>query len=150
MAQSHAAMLTHLIFSTKNRISILKPEIRSELFRYLAGIAKGEESLAHAIGGVEDHVHLLVTLPRTKSLACLVEKLKTGSSKWLKTKADFLKEFSWQQGYAAFSVSHSQIKPVCQYIRNQEKHHRRMDFQDELRIVLKRHELKFDERYLWG
>ena len=143
-------MLAHLIFSTKNREPILKPEIRSELFRYFAGILKGEFSVAHAIGGVEDHVHLLVTLPRTMTMASMVEALKTSSSKWLKTKADFLRAFSWQQGYAAFSVSHSQIFPVCRYIRTQEEHHKRMNFQDEMRTVLSKHELQFDERYLWG
>ena len=150
MAQSHSAMLAHLIFSTKNRDPVLRSDIRSELFRYFAGILKSESSTAHAIGGVEDHVHLLVTLPRTMTMASMVESLKTSSSKWLKTKADFLRTFAWQQGYAAFSVSRSQMYPVCKYIRSQEEHHGQMGFQDEMRTVLSKHELQFDERYLWG
>ena len=150
MAQSHSAMLMHLIFSTKNRDPILMPEIRLELFQYFSAILRGESSVAHAIGAVEDHVHLLITLPRTMTIASMVETLKTSSSKWLKIKTDSLRSFAWQQGYAVFSVSHSQMFSVCRYIRTQEEHHRRMNFQDEMRSVLNKHELQFDERYLWG
>jgi REP element-mobilizing transposase RayT len=150
MAQSHSSILVHVIFSTKARAPVLAPAVRDELFKYLAGVAKGEGATAHAIGGVEDHVHLLVTLPRTKTLAALVESFKSSSSRWLKTKGEALRFFAWQNGYGAFSVSHSNASAVCAYIRNQEAHHRQVKFQDEVRLFLNRHAINFDERYLWG
>jgi putative transposase len=149
MPQSHSSLLVHIVFATKDRVPFLIPAIRAELYAYFAGIAKAESSFAHAIGGIEDHVHSLVTLPRTKTLASLVEVLKTGSSKWLKTKDEKLRTFSWQSGYGGFSVSYSQFATVCKYIRTQEIHHRRMNFQDELRAIFRRHAIEFDERYMW-
>jgi len=149
MPQSHSSLLVHIIFATKDRLPLLLPFIRKELYAYIAGVAKAESSFAHAIGGIEDHVHLLVTLPRTKTLASLVETIKTASSKWLKTKDENLRTFSWQSGYGGFSVSYSQFEAVCNYIRTQETHHRRMNFQDELRGIFRRHAIEFDERYLW-
>ena len=149
MAQSLSTMAIHVIFSTQFRFPYLKAEYRSELFLYLAGIAKNNFSDVYEIGGIEDHVHILCALPRTVSIAKLVELLKRSSSKWLKTKNSTLKTFAWQSGYGAFSVSPSKIDIVRRYIRNQEHHHQRSTFQSEFLAFLKSSGTHFDEKYLW-
>ena len=149
MSQSLASIALHIIFSTQARLPFLKPEYRPSLFSYLAGIAKGESSYVYEIGGIEDHVHILCSLPRTISPAKLVELIKKSSSKWLKTQSHDLIPFAWQSGYGAFSVSASQIDCVREYIRNQESHHRQGTFQNELMTLLHASNISYDERYLW-
>ncbi len=128
---------------------MLYADIRAELFQYMADIAKRESSYVHEIGGVDDHVHILLTLPRTMPLAKLVELIKKDSSKWLKRQRTGLMLFAWQSGYGAFSVSASQIQIVRSYIREQETHHRKWNFQTEIRAFLKTANVPFDEKYLW-
>lgn len=106
-------------------------------------------SPAKIIGGVEDHAHLLLNLARTISIADLVEAVKTSSSKWIKTKDDELQNFSWQTGYGVFSVSRSNLDAVHQYILNQKEHHKKKNFKDEFRGMLTKHDLEWDERYVW-
>ena len=107
------------------------------------------DSPAITIGGVEDHVHVLFSLSKNHALKKLVEEVKKGSSKWMKMNGSKSREFSWQNGYAAFSVSQSNVEQVRRYIGEQEKHHRRTSFQDELRALFRRHGVEFDERYVW-
>ncbi len=147
MPQSLARNLIHLIYSTKNRHLCLTDDLRPKLFAYKAGILKEWDSPALVIGGVADHVHLLFTLSKNHALSKLVEEVKKGSSKWLKTQG--LKDFHWQAGYGAFSVSESNSSQVTRYIERQETHHRRLSFQDEFRAFLSRHGVAFDERYVW-
>ena len=149
MSQSLASIVVHLIFSTKQRQRLLVPKIRRDLFLYMAAIAKNESSDVIEIGGVDDHVHLLLTLPRTLPLSRLVELVKKESSKWLKTKHISLQHFSWQNGYGAFSVSASRISFVRKYIQNQEQHHKKSNFRDELLAFLKMANVSYDEKYLW-
>ena len=150
MPQSLSNVLLHVIFSTKNREPFLRDyETRKGLHKYMTGILDNLESPSLAIDGVADHVHVLCQLSRKISIADLMEELKGGSSKWIKTCERPILSFHWQSGYAAFSVSQSNVDQVRQYIENQEEHHRRRSFQDELREFLKRHEIEFDERYVW-
>jgi len=149
MSQSLATIVVHLIFGTKARQRVLIPEIRLELFNFMASSAKRECSHVYEVDGVEDHVHMLVSLPRTLPLSKLVEVIKKESSRWLKKQHSALQLFSWQNGYGAFSVSASQIPAVRRYIQNQEKHHRQTSFQDELRAFLTKSNVSFDEKYLW-
>jgi putative transposase len=149
MSQSLASIVVHVIFSTKARQPVLMPEIRNDLFSYIAAIAKNESAIVYEIGGVDDHVHVMLSLPRTMPLARLVELIKKESSKWLKRRHTSLQLFSWQNGYGAFSVSASKIPVVRKYIREQEQHHRRQNFQDELLAFLNTAGLLFDEKYLW-
>lgn len=149
MAQSVAKLITHLTFSTKLRRTLITPEVRAELKSYLRGILKQLSSPAIEINSVADHVHVLFCLSRKRSLADVVEELKKGSSKWIKTKAPALAKFYWQAGYGAFSVSQSNVPVVRNYILNQEKHHRKMTFQEEFRALLVKHDIEFDERYVW-
>ena len=149
MPQSLAQILVHLIYSTKNREPILKNDFRDELHRYTAGILKEWDSPPILINSVEDHIHILFSLSKNHSVSKIVEEAKKGSSKWLKTKAPTLANFHWQNGYAAFSVSQSGVEGVGEYIANQQEHHRKKTFQEELREFLKRYEVAYDERYVW-
>jgi len=149
MSQSLAKTLIHLIYSTKNRERFLTDDARDELHRYSAGILKEWESPAILINSVEDHVHILYSQSKNYSLSKIVEEVKKGSSKWIKTKGTGFATFHWQNGYGAFSVSQSNAAAVTEYIRNQREHHRHKSFQDEFREFLRRHEVPFDERYVW-
>lgn len=149
MPQSLSRVLVHLVFSTKHRERFLTPSIQKELHPYLAGTLDRIDCPSLQVGGVEDHVHLLFGLSRTRTVAEVVEKLKTSSSKWLKAKEARFAAFHWQSGYGAFSVSQSDAGKVVDYIRNQEEHHRKLTFQDEYRRLLERYRVSFDERYVW-
>jgi putative transposase len=147
MPQSLSNLLVHLVFSTKGRAPVLTTEIRRELHPYLAAVARNNGCPSLQVGGVDDHVHLLLALSRTLTIAQLVEHLKTGSSKWLKTKG--LDGFAWQGGYGAFSVSANDSAAVVAYIAGQEEHHRRYSFQEEFRSLMAEAGIEFDERYVW-
>lgn len=149
MSQSLVKNLVHLVYSTKHREPLIPKSHREALFAYQAGIFKEWESPALVISGVEDHLHALFALSKNHSLKKLVEEVKKGSSKWMKSDGPRIQQFSWQAGYAAFSVSQSNVETVQRYIERQEEHHRKMSFQDELRTLLKRHGVEFDERYVW-
>jgi putative transposase len=150
MPQSLSCVYLHIIFSTKDRFPFLVDiGIRDEIHTYLGGIARNQECLPVLIGGVADHVHLLVGLGRTISQADLIKELKRSSSLWIKERFPALSKFAWQAGYAAFSVSVSNLDAVREYVANQEEHHQRMSFQDELRAFLKKHGAVWDERHVW-
>jgi putative transposase len=147
MPQSLARILVHLVFSTKNREPFIAAEQRSRTFAYLGGTLNGIGCPTVIVGGVADHVHLLFVLGRTVSLSKAVEELKKESSKWAKETVH--PHFYWQNGYGAFSVSPSNVEQVKAYIENQGEHHRKMTFQEEFRELLRRHDIEWDERYVW-
>ena len=149
MPQSLSRVLIHLVFSTKNRVRVLTPAIQTELHPYIAGTLGNIDCPSLQVGGVEDHVHLFFGLSRTRTIADVVEAVKTSSSKWIKTKDVSFAEFHWQSGYGAFSVSQSDADAVVAYIRNQAQHHQKMTFQDEYRRLLERYQVAFDEKYVW-
>jgi REP element-mobilizing transposase RayT len=149
MPQSLSTVYIHLVFSTKERRPFLRDEsIRHSLHLYLGGISKRLRCAPIITGGVEDHVHLLARLGRTITQAEWVKELKRVSNLWLKEK-HLIRDFEWQRGYADFSVSVSSLETVKKYIANQQYHHRKMNFQDELRTLLRRHDVEWDERYIW-
>jgi REP-associated tyrosine transposase len=150
MPQSLAKILVHTVFSTKQRRPFLRDrKLRIEMHAYLGGILANLDCQPIIVGGVEDHVHLLYALARTRDAATMVKEVKRGSSLWIKTKSPELRDFSWQNGYGIFSMGFSQIPEVKQYIANQEEHHRKMSFQDELRTLLQRYQIEYDEHYVW-
>jgi REP element-mobilizing transposase RayT len=150
MPQSLANVLVHIVFSTKERRALLQNiDLRIEMHRYIAGVSKTLECPAIVVGGAFDHVHLLASQSRTIALAEWVKELKRASSLWAKEKSSRWGLFQWQAGYGAFSVSESQKERVREYISSQEEHHRRLSFQDELRQLLKKHNVTFDEEYVW-
>jgi putative transposase len=149
MPQSLSAVYIHLVFSTKHRQALLKDEgLRSELHAFLGGTSKTLECPPLIVGGVEDHVHLLARFGRSITQADWVKELKRVSNLWLKKEAG-ITNFEWQAGYADFSVSQSNLEQVKRYIANQKNHHRKLTFQDELRELLTRHRVEWDERYIW-
>lgn len=133
----------------KDRRPLITPAICDELNAYISGILKQVDSPSIQVNCVADHVHILCSLSRTRSLADVAEEVKKGSSKWIKTKGPEFRAFYWQAGYGAFSVSQSNAAAVREYIVGQEDHHRKMSFQDELRGLLNRHRVEYDERHLW-
>jgi len=149
MSQSLVKNLVHLVYSTKHREPLIPTKCREVLFAHQAGIFTQWESPALVIGGVEDHVHALFALSKNHPLKKVVEEVKKGSSKWMKSDGPRIQQFSWQAGYAGFSVSQSSVDTVRRYIERQDEHHRKMGFQDELRALFNRHGVGFDERYVW-
>jgi putative transposase len=150
MAQSLAQIHVHLVFSTKDRVADITSDIAPKLRAYLAGVLVKLDCPCAIVGGAADHVHLLFNLGRERSIAAVVEKLKTSSSKWIKTQGVPFSKFAWQAGYGAFSVSPSQFDRVANYIARQEEHHRVITFLDEFRMLLRRHRTAFDEKFVWG
>ena len=149
MPQSLSSILVHLVFSTKNREPFITNAIETELHPYMATVLREHNSPSLIIDGTADHIHALFALGRTITVADLVEEVKTGSSKWIKTKGSEFRSFHWQKGYGAFSIGQSNVEEVKRYIRNQKEHHRRITFEDEYRNFLKQYEVQFDERYVW-
>ncbi|MCE9562230.1 MAG: transposase [Planctomycetes bacterium] len=147
MPQSLSRNVIHLVFSTKNREPFIRPEVRDEVFAYLAGTLNAFSCPAIQIGGVADHAHLLFVLAKTIALCDAVQKVKESSSKWAKDKVH--PNFYWQTGYGAFSVSRSNEEQVAAYIANQEEHHKTRNFKDEFLGLLRKHGMEWDERYVW-
>jgi REP element-mobilizing transposase RayT len=150
MPQSLSAVYIHLVFSTKERQPFLRDKaMRDALHAHLGGVSKQLDCPPILVGGVEDHVHLLARFARTLTQAEWVKELKRVSNLWLKERGREYPDFEWQNGYADFSVSQSKLEEVKRYIAGQEEHHRKVGFQDELRALLRRHEIQWDERYVW-
>jgi len=124
-------------------------QLRDRLWPFLGGIAREHQMKALSIGGVEDHVHLLLSLPATMSIVKAMQLIKGGSSKWVHDSFPDQRLFAWQTKYGAFSVCVSLLDRIIKYIENQQRHHRRMSFQEEFIALLKRHKIEYDERYLW-
>ena len=149
MAQSLSKVVLHIIFSTKDRESWLDSDARPRMHAYLATVCRDLGAELVRVGGAADHVHIVTTLPRTLSQAQMIERIKKVSSKWIKTLDARYRDFFWQRGYGAFSVSPSQLDVVLQYVDAQQEHHRTRSFQEEYRELLRRHGIDFDERYVW-
>ena len=149
MPQSLSRVIAHGIFSTKDRVPNLNPEIHPELFAYLAAILNGEGHEAIKVGGHVDHVHILYGLSRTTTIADTIQVVKTSTSKWIKTKGLEYQGFAWQSGYGIFGVSESNVDTAVRYIANQDIHHEKHSFQEEYRALMRKHGISIDERYVW-
>ena len=149
MPQSLARLHVHLVFSTKQRIPWITDEVRDPLHRYMAVVLADLGCPAVLVNSVDDHVHVLFELGRTVAVSKAVEAAKASSSKWIKTQGPDFATFAWQAGYGAFAVSESNVLAVRDYVADQRAHHAKRSFQDEFRVLLERHGLAFDERYVW-
>jgi REP element-mobilizing transposase RayT len=150
MPQSLSSVFLHIVFSTKERFPFLSDaEVRGQVHAFLGGIAKKLNCPPILVGGVADHVHILIHLGRNVSQADLVKELKRGSNLWIHERFPQIAKFAWQAGYGAFSVSASNVEAVRTYIENQPEHHAKVSFQDEFRAFLEKHGVPFDERYVW-
>jgi putative transposase len=149
MGQSLSNTLMHIIFSTKNRQPYIHDKVNLRLYGYIRAICHDQESPILQIGGIADHIHILVNLSRKQSLSKLVNEIKSHSSKWIKTIDSDTQTFAWQSGYGAFSVGQLEYQKVINYISNQKEHHKVMSFKEEYLRFLKTYGMKFDEKYLW-
>lgn len=149
MPHSFTSQLLHCVFSTKERQKSITADLSSRLYPYLGGIARENNMKALSIGGTEDHLHLLLSLPSTLSIAKAMQLIKGGSSKWIHDNFPAHRAFAWQEGYGAFSIGISDVKRTIAYIENQAAHHRRRDFKQEFLMFLKKHGIEYDERYIW-
>lgn len=128
---------------------MIGPEARDRLWAYMGGVAREHGMTALAVGGTDDHAHLLLAIPATLAVATAMREIKSGSSRWMHETCA-VPEFAWQEGYGAFSIGHSQIEATVRYIARQEEHHRKRDFQAEFVAILKKHRMEYDLRYVWG
>lgn len=149
MANTYTCLHYHVIFSTKQRERWLSADIEQRVWSYLGGIACQNDLKPLLIGGVDDHVHMLFSMPPSISVSDALKRIKGGSSGWVKDNFPTLQRFGWQDGCGAFTVSKSQIREIEDYIRSQREHHRVKTFQEEYRAFLDKHEVEYDERYLW-
>ena len=149
MAQTITSLYYHVVFSTKNRIGIIRPDVEDELYAYIGGILANNRSKLLIGDGTQNHAHLLLSLNKNVGIPNIVGDIKRSSSKWLKTQGGMLAKFSWQDGYSAFTVGHSQLEVVRQYISNQKEHHKKTPFEDEMRTFYKKYAIPFDEEYVW-
>jgi putative transposase len=145
---SYCNLLYHVVFSTLGREPWLSPEVRPRVHQYLGGAIRDEGGIALIINGTADHVHILAKLRQDKALSKVIGEIKANSSGWIGRTFPGLTGSAWQEGYGAFSVSESQVERVTDYIANQETHHRKLTFRDEVKQLLIAHRLPFDERYL--
>ncbi len=149
MPSTYTNLLYHIIFSTKQRHQLISDESREELYRHIGGIIRAERGIQLEIGGTDDHIHILAKLKPAESVSNLLNRIKANSSKWINENGKSSVRFAWQEGYAAFTVSESQAPVVSEYIGNQQEHHKKQSFQDELLAFLQRHGVEFDPKYLW-
>jgi REP element-mobilizing transposase RayT len=147
LPHSYSCNWQHIVFSTKERRKLLRPELQMELWPYVAGVVHNHDMQSIAIGGIEDHMHLLISIPSTKHVAKAVQEIKANSSRWVGT---HVRGFSWQEGYAAFSVSKSNVSAVAKYIGTQKEHHRKLTFEQEFIVLLKKHGVDYDPKFVFG
>jgi putative transposase len=145
---THTSLQYHFVFSTKDRLPLIATGWRDRLHEYLGGAIRSMDGIAHAVGGVADHVHLLVGLKPTHVISNVLRDIKRSSSVWIRDEVS-VAGFTWQAGFGAFTVSPPRVEGVIRYIKNQEQHHRVRSFQDEYRALLKSHGVAFEERYMW-
>ena len=150
MANTFTSLHYHLIFSTKNREPWISHDIEERIWKFFGGIARENEMKALQIGGMPDHVHVILGLPPTQTVSKTMQQLKGGSSKWIKETFPRMCGFGWQDGYGAFTVSKSNLPETIKYVQDQREHHRVKSFQEEYLAFLIRHGIEYDERYVWG
>ena len=148
MANTFTQIYLHMVFAVQNRISLIQPEWKDELYKYITGIVQNNGHKLIAINGMPNHLHVAVGYKPHQLIPGLLQDVKGSSSKWINEKKFVKGKFNWQEGYGAFSFSHSHIDRVVKYINNQEQHHKRQTFHDEYLQLLKKYDVTFDERYL--
>ena len=149
MAGKYLSLLVHFTWSTAGREPWLEADMRDDLYAYIGGTMKNKKAKLISAGGMFDHIHLYASMPSTISVADFVNAVKSNSSRWVHETYSRLRNFAWQEGYGAFSVSKSEEGKVVRYVRNQETHHRKRTFKEELIGLLEKHGIEYDNRYIW-
>jgi len=150
MSHSYVVCYIHFVFSTKNRIRVISPDMKERVWAYMGGIARENKMRALAIGETSDHIHILLSMTQNISIAKAIQLIKGGSSKWINETFGSIGKFAWQEGYGAFSIGVSGIDDTIAYINAQEEHHRVRTFEEEFVSFLKKNKVEYDERYVWG
>ena len=148
MANTYSSLFYHIVFSTKNRKSWIKPEIENRVWSYIGGVARAHNMQAIQVGGIDDHVHALLRAKPVHSPSEIAKLIKTETSKWIHQEFDQMRTFAWQDGFGVFSVSKSNVPKVVEYIKRQREHHSGESFEDEYEQLMKLHEVDYDPRYL--
>lgn len=148
MANTYTKLNIHIVFHVKNTGVCIKNEDLHKVFAYIGGIVRNVDGYPVTVGGIENHIHILATIPKTMSVSAFVQKIKANSSRWIKTLDKYYESFAWQEGYGAFCVSPSLLKKTIRYIETQEKHHHEESVRDEFKRFLIENDIEFDERYL--
>jgi REP element-mobilizing transposase RayT len=149
MANTYSQLYIHIVFSVKGRQNLIQKNWKDELHKYICGIVNGKNQKVYAIGGVADHIHLLVSINPSMAISDLVRDIKANSSKWINEKRFLNTKFQWQEGFGAFSYAQSQLNNVIAYINNQEQHHQKKTFKDEYLELLRNFEIDYNEKYLF-
>jgi len=149
MPQSLSQVILHIIFSTANRKRWLDDNIRDRVHAYIATTLRDQKTQAFRVGGTDDHIHIACNLPRNFNQSQLISHVKTNSSKWIKSIDSEYNAFSWQKGYGIFSVSHSHLDKLIEYIDNQKAHHKTTTFKEEFLTFLKKYQIQYDSNYIW-
>jgi REP-associated tyrosine transposase len=150
MANTFTSLRYHIVFSTKNREPWITPDNERQIWDYIGGVARENAMQMEIVGGFDDHIHVLVAIPPAMSVSKAVQMLKGASSRWIHQTFKEMVAFAWQDGYGAFTVGSSQVDDTVRYIERQREHHRIKTFQEEYVAFLHKHEIDFDERYVWG
>ncbi len=150
MPHSYVNAMFHCVFSTKERRRMIDEELQDRLWPYVGGIARENKMKALAVGGTDDHAHILLSLPSMLNVAKAVQLIKGGSSKWVHDEFASHRNFAWQEGYGAFSIGISQVEETIRYIASQREHHHKRTFQEEFLAFLERHGIEYDPKYVWG
>jgi REP element-mobilizing transposase RayT len=149
MSHTYCCSLFHCVFSTKERRNTIVPEIQTRLWAYMDGVAREHQTKALGVGGMEDHVHILLSLPSSMPIATAMREIKSASSRWMHETCG-QEDFDWQEGYGAFSIGWAQVEATLADVARQQEHHRKRDFQAEFIAFLKKHHIEYDARYVWG
>jgi Transposase and inactivated derivatives len=150
MANTFSHCYNHIVFSTKNRVDFIQPEIENRVWAYIGGIARKHKLTALQVGGIENHIHVLTSSPPSIAPSKIAQFLKGDSSHWIHNEFQALNKFAWQDGYGVFSVCKSHAQKVIDYIKNQRYHHNERSFEEEYIELLRLHEIEYDEKYLFG
>ena len=150
MAHTYTSLHYHCVFSTQGRRNLIPQDMMSDIHAYMGGIVRNLRGVAVAIGGVANHAHLLIGLPSSLSVATAVGKVKANSTGWIHDTFATMPDFSWQEGYGAFTVSLSQVDTVASYIAKQALRHEAQTFEEEFLLLLQKHDIEYDERFVWG
>ena len=149
MPNTYTQLFVHSTFSVKNRMKLILPPFKDELYKYITGIIHNKKHKLYAIGGISDHIHVFVSMKPDVSVSDLVKDIKTNSTNWINERKFLNSKFAWQEGFGAFTYAKSQVDTVCRYILNQENHHKKMTFEEEYKKLLEKFGVEYDKRYLF-
>ncbi|REJ75382.1 MAG: IS200/IS605 family transposase [Acidobacteria bacterium] len=149
MPNTYSQIYIHVVFAVKGRRNLVDKSWREELYKYITGTVQNKRNKMISIGGIEDHIHMLIGLNPSQVLSDLVRDVKVSSTLFINKNRFVMRGFQWQEGYGAFTISREDIPAVAHYIENQERHHKRQSFEDEYKDILDENGIEYEERFLF-